>query len=87
MAWNALDQFSSSDKWYGQTVPDIGFVQLGVRDVPALKLATEKFYLRIGMDVATIGYPMGTLPLTALGKLNQASPFIRHGIVSRGLKP
>src|SRR5207253_3990664 len=29
-----------------------------------------------------IGYPMGTLPLTALGKLNQASPFIRHGIVS-----
>lgn len=25
---------------------------------------------------------MGTLPLTALGKLNQASPFIRHGIVS-----
>jgi hypothetical protein len=25
---------------------------------------------------------MGTLPLTALGKLNQTSPFIRHGIVS-----
>ena len=82
IAWNALAQFSSSDKWYGQTVPDIGFVQLGVREVPALKLATEKFYLRIGMDVATIGYPMGNLPLTALGKLNQASPFIRHGIVS-----
>ncbi len=82
VAWNALDQFSSSDKWYGQTVPDIGFVQLGVREVPALKLATEEFYLRIGMDVATIGYPMGTLPLTALGKLNQVSPFIRHGIVS-----
>lgn len=34
------------------------------------------------MDVATIGYPMGNLPLTALGKLNQTSPFIPHGIVS-----
>jgi hypothetical protein len=29
-----------------------------------------------------MSYPMGTLPLTALGKLNQVSPFIRHGIVS-----
>jgi S1-C subfamily serine protease len=82
VAWNALTQFSSSDKWYGQTIPDIGFVQLGVREVPVLKLATEKFYLRVGMEIATIGYPMGDDPLTALGKLNQASPFIRHGIVS-----
>ena len=48
----------------------------------SLDLATEEFYLTIGMDVATIGYPMGNLPLTALGKLNQASPFLRHGIVS-----
>jgi len=78
----SLGEFTSTDKWYGQTVPDIGFVQLAVRDVPVLKLATENFYLKIGMDVATIGYPMGNLPLTALGKLNQVSPFIRHGIVS-----
>jgi S1-C subfamily serine protease len=78
----ALAKFSSSDKWYGEAIPDIGFVQLDVREVPALKLEAEKFYLRAGMDIATIGYPMGTLPLTALGKLNQASPFIRHGIVS-----
>jgi hypothetical protein len=82
LAWNALSQFSSSETWYGSAVPDIGFVQLSVREVPALKLAAEKFYLRAGMEIATIGYPMGDLPLTALGKLNQASPFIRHGIVS-----
>lgn len=82
LAWNALAEFSSSDKWYGMTVPDIGFVQLGVRDVPILSLATEDFYVRVGMEIATIGYPMGNLPMTALGKLNQASPFIRHGIVS-----
>jgi hypothetical protein len=77
-----LTEFSSSHKWYGETVPDIGFVQLDVREVPALSLGAKKFYLRAGMGIGTIGYPMGTLPLTALGKLNQASPFIRHGIVS-----
>lgn len=82
VTWNALDQFSSSEKWYGNKVPDIGFVQLCVRDVPALKLATEAFYVKAGMEIATIGYPLGETPLTALGKLNQASPFIRHGIVS-----
>jgi hypothetical protein len=82
LAWNALAQFSSSDKWYGKTIPDIGFVQLAVRDVPVLSLATEDFYVRVGMEIATIGYPMGNLPMTALGKLNQASPFIRRGIVS-----
>jgi S1-C subfamily serine protease len=82
LAWNALAEFSSSDKWYGKTIPDIGFVQLGVRDVPVLRLGTEDFYVRVGMEIATIGYPMGTLPMTALGKLNQASPFIRRGIVS-----
>ena len=82
IAWNSLTEFSSSSKWYGETIPDIGFVQLGVRGVPALKLATEKFYVKAGMEIATIGYPMGSFPLTALGKLNQASPFIRHGIIS-----
>jgi hypothetical protein len=82
VASNALEEFSSSDTWYGQTKPDIGFVQLAVREVPFLKLATEKFYLRIGMDIATLGYPMGNDPLTALGKLNQVTPFIRRGIVS-----
>jgi S1-C subfamily serine protease len=79
---NVLSEFTSTDTWYGQTVPDIGFVQLRVRENPTLKLASEKHYLKVGMDVATIGYPMGTPPLTALGKLNQASPFVRHGIVS-----
>src|SRR5580658_5200288 len=82
VAWNALTEFSSSDKWYGETLPDIGFVQLGVRNVPFLNLATEHFYVKVGMEIATIGYPMGNHPMTALGKLNQASPFIRHGIVS-----
>jgi S1-C subfamily serine protease len=80
--WRVLGEFKSSDRWFGETVPDLGFVQLGVREVPFLQLASEDFYLKIGMEIATIGFPMGTLPLTALGKLNQVTPFLRHGIVS-----
>ncbi len=77
-----LGTFASSDRWHGLNVPDIGFVQLGVREVPFLRLASEDYYVGIGMEVATIGYPMGTLPLTALGKVNQVTPFLRRGIVS-----
>ncbi|WP_260705684.1 S1 family peptidase [Edaphobacter flagellatus] len=78
----ALGSFSTEGDWYGQTVPDIGFVQLKVKGTPFLPLASADSYLEVGMEIATIGYPLGTAPLTALGKLNQVSPFIRRGIVS-----
>ena len=77
-----LGSFTSTGDWFGQNVPDIGFVQLKVRETPFLKLASDDIYLDIGMEIATIGYPLGSIPLTALGKLNQVSPFIRRGIVS-----
>jgi hypothetical protein len=81
-SWGAIDSFSSSSEWYGQTVPDIGFVLLEVRETPFLELADEDFYLRPGMEIATIGYPLGTAPLTLHGKISQVGPFIRRGIVS-----
>lgn len=81
-AFGALETFSSSSDWYGQNVPDIGFVELNVRDTPFLELATGDFYLRPGMEIATIGYPLGTTPLTLHGKVSQVSPFIRKGIIS-----
>jgi hypothetical protein len=80
--WWGLESFTSTGEWYGQSVPDIGFVQLDIRQVPFLKLATADYFVRVGMKVSTIGYPMGTLPLTVMGKLNQMTPFLRHGIVS-----
>lgn len=80
--WVALDRFTSSAEWYGESVPDIGLVQLLVRDVVPLELAVEDSYLKVGMDIATVGYPLGDIPLTATGRLNQVTPFIRHGIVS-----
>lgn len=53
----------------------------GARDT-FLELATEDFAIRPGMEISTIGYPMGTVPLTLHGKIGQISPFIRRGIVS-----
>ncbi len=77
-----LREFKSTGRWFGQAIPDFGFVQLNIRDVPFLRLASEDFYVRVGMEIATIGYPTGTKSLTIHNKLNQITPFIRHGIVS-----
>jgi S1-C subfamily serine protease len=79
---STIEEFSRSGQWYGEEEPDLGFVQMSVREVPALQLASEEYYLRVGMPVATAGFPLGDSSLTALGKLNQVSPFLRHGIVS-----
>jgi S1-C subfamily serine protease len=79
---SVIDTFSSNEDWYGQPVPDIGFVQLKLRETPFLELATEDFAIRPGMEISTIGYPMGTTPLTLHAKVSQISPFVRRGIVS-----
>lgn len=78
----ALQEFSSGNDWYGQDVPDVGFVQLEITGMPFLELATEDFSLKPGMEIATMGYPLGTEALVSQGKLNQLGPFIRRGIVS-----
>lgn len=80
--WHSIGKFEASVEWFGEDNPDIGFVQLNVREMPYLSLATEDYAIKIGMRVATVGYPMGTASLTAMGKLSQVTPFIRQGIVS-----
>src|SRR5208282_3602526 len=39
-----LSEFTSTGRWFGKAIPDFGFVQLNVRDVPFLSLASEDFY-------------------------------------------
>ena len=79
---NVLGEFASTDRWFGRETPDIGFVQLRVREINCLELASDDFYVKVGMPIATLGYPMGSIPLSVLGRLNQLTPFIRQGIVS-----
>lgn len=80
--WIGLEHFTSTGEWYGRAVPDVGFVQLKVRETHFLELASEEFYVKPGMPIATAGYPMGDHALTVLGGRNQLSPFVRQGIVS-----
>jgi S1-C subfamily serine protease len=82
-ASNALGEFTSTDGWFGSTVPDIGFVQLKIRETKFLELSSDACYVKVGMPIATLGYPMGSIPLSVFGgRLNQVTPFIRQGIVS-----
>jgi hypothetical protein len=67
---------------YGEAVPDFGFVLLNIRDVPKVRLATEPFSVRAGLDIATAGFPLGDEPLPFYGAVNQLTPFLRQGIIS-----
>jgi Trypsin-like peptidase domain len=80
--YNVLESFVPAGPYYGQALPDFGFIQLEVRQLPALKLAEDAFGLRVGMPIATAGFPLGTDALLMYEKISQVMPFLRHGIVS-----
>lgn len=77
-----ITAFKSKGPYYGEDLPDVGFVQLKVRGLPALDLADWPYAQREGTEVATAGFPLGTDPLVPYGKVSQLSPFLRRGIVS-----
>ena len=85
-SFHLLTSFSSPDDYYGNGVPDLAFVQLGVTDLPAVKLASYDWSVRVGMEIATAGFPMGEDPLVVNGALAQGTPLLRRGIVS-GVSP
>jgi hypothetical protein len=80
--YNVLESFVPAGPYYGQGLPDFGFIQLEVQQLPALKLSEEEFSLRVGMPIATAGFPLGTDALLIYEKISQVMPFLRHGVVS-----
>lgn len=80
--YSTMTSFMSTGPFYGEALPDIAFVQLNVRDIPALSLSIEPDTLRMGLPVATAGFPLGSDPLVVFGKVTQLTPFLRQGIVS-----
>lgn len=81
-AWWILDRFEVTGPWYGESVPDLAFVQLKVTDTPELTLATEPHLLQAGTAIATAGFPLGEIPLQAHNKIRQLTPMLRRGVVS-----
>ena|SRR2546423_2201242 len=80
--YNIPTTFTYEGDYYGEPMPDLAFLQLNVRDVPALNLATEPNTIRIGMPIATAGFALGEVALTVYQKVNQITPLLRHGVVS-----
>jgi S1-C subfamily serine protease len=82
VGYNLLQSFVPEGPFYGQRLPDFGFVQLRARDLPILPLAEEPELLRVGVEIATAGFPLGTQALTPFEEISQLMPFLRHGIIS-----
>ena len=81
-AYSVLQTFDKKGRFYGEEIPDLALVQLNVKDVPALTFASERNTIRIGMPIATAGFPLGTDALLLNSELVQLTPFLRSGIVS-----
>jgi hypothetical protein len=80
--YNIPTTFTYEEDYYGEPMPDLAFLQLNVRDVPAIGLATEPNTIRTGMSIATAGFALGEVALTVYKKVNQITPLLRHGVVS-----
>jgi hypothetical protein len=84
--YSMLDNFTTAGVFYGEATPDIAFVQLAVRDLPAVTFRAEPNTLRAGLEVAFAGFPLGSealvLRLESKPRLVQMMPFLRHGIIS-----
>lgn len=68
--------------FFGEEIPDIGFVQIAACELPSLSFETRPGLLRVGLPVASIGFPAGDAALAVFNKLNQLTPFLNQGVVS-----
>jgi S1-C subfamily serine protease len=84
LAINSIASFASGGPFYGVDKPDFAFVHVDIKDVPFLEICGDSDTLEMGVDVLTIGFPKGNVPLMPYSptKASQVSPFARRGIIS-----
>lgn len=84
LAINSISSFESSAPYFGSEKPDFGFVQIDLQALPAIDICGDSHIIEVGLEVATFGFPMGSVPLTPYdqGKASQISAFARRGIIS-----
>jgi Trypsin-like peptidase domain len=86
--YSLLETFTANENiFYGEAVPDLALVQLGVQGLPALSFNREPDIVRAGLAVAFAGFPFGSDGLLLRIEdhapiVVQATPFLRHGIIS-----
>lgn len=76
-----VGEFKAGPAYYGPPKPDVAFVHVRARGLPALEISNEDHVVE-GTELATAGYPMGTDALTAPGYVHQITPTLQRGIVS-----
>lgn len=81
-AFSFMESFLPSGPYYGSMSPDLAFLQVDVRDAPALQLNREPNVIRIGQEVAVAGFPLGDVPLVIHGQVSQLTATVRRGIIS-----
>ena len=75
-----ITQFNHGKAYYGPPKPDLAIVHVKARGLPSLRIDDSP--IQEGMEVATAGYPMGTVALRAPGWIHQMTPTLQRGIVS-----
>ncbi len=76
-----ITEFDPGENYSGPERPDIALVKIGVRDLPALELETAE--VSEGDEVATTGFPLGTMALISPdGRLEKMTPTLQRGIIS-----
>jgi len=73
---------TSEGFYYGPEKPDFNIVRVKAKGLPRVELEPNAEKLIEGMEVGTIGYPMGTEALLAPGWVHQFGPFLQRGIIS-----
>jgi hypothetical protein len=68
--------------YYGPEKPDFNIVRVKAKGLPRVELEGNTDKLMEGVEVGTIGYPMGTNALRAPGWVHQFGPFLQRGIIS-----
>jgi S1-C subfamily serine protease len=81
-AYNLMTRFGTAGPFYGEAMPDLAFLQLAVKGLRPLEIVSQANTLRVGLGVATAGFPLGTDALLLNNKIVQLTPLLRHGIVS-----
>lgn len=76
-----VEKFEPGNAYYGPPKPDIAFVKVKLKGLPALSVESS-LEIKEGMEVGTAGFPMGTDALVAPGWLHQITPTLQRGIVS-----
>jgi hypothetical protein len=73
---------TSEGFYYGPEKPDFNIVRVKAKGLPRIELEPNAEKLIEGLEVGTIGYPMGTDALRAPGWVHQFGPFLQRGIIS-----